>query len=110
MTCACWTSAARTETATKWRVSSGPTFSIGTGTRIDGISPTQTRWIHCGFTRADAPEDQFRAESDNIAMAYNVYQTCLEENVRRVVVVSSNHAADFYETLIWSGPHGIRDA
>ncbi|MCE2439120.1 MAG: NAD(P)-dependent oxidoreductase [Candidatus Latescibacteria bacterium] len=59
--------------------------------------------IHCGFTRANAPEDQYWAESDNIAMAYNVYQTCLEENVRRVVVISSNHATDFYETLIWSG-------
>ncbi|MDE2886640.1 MAG: NAD(P)-dependent oxidoreductase [Gemmatimonadota bacterium] len=59
--------------------------------------------IHCGFTRANAPEDQFRAESDNIAMAYNVYQTCLEANVRRVVVISSNHATDFYERLIWSG-------
>ncbi len=59
--------------------------------------------IHCGFTRANAPGDQFWAESDNIAMAYNVYQTCLEENVRRVIVISSNHATDFYETLIWSG-------
>lgn len=59
--------------------------------------------IHCGFTRANAPEDQYWAESDNIAMAYNVYQTCLEENVRRVIVISSNHATDFYETLIWSG-------
>ena len=59
--------------------------------------------IHCGFTRAKEPADQYWAESDNIAMAYNVYQTCLEENVRRVVVISSNHAADYYETLIWSG-------
>ncbi len=59
--------------------------------------------IHCGFTRAKEPEDQYWAESDNVAMAYNVYQTCLEENVRRVVVISSNHAADYYETLIWSG-------
>lgn len=59
--------------------------------------------IHCGFTRANAPEDQFWVESDNITMAYNIYQTCLEENVRRVIVISSNHATDFYETLIWSG-------
>ena len=34
-------------------------------------------------------------------MAYNLYQTCLEEGVRRVVVCSSNHAADYYENLIW---------
>ena len=36
-------------------------------------------------------------------MAYNIYQTCIEESVRRVVVLSSNHAADFYEHLIWQG-------
>ncbi len=59
--------------------------------------------IHCGFTRATDPMDQYWAEADNVTMAHNVYQTCLEENVRRVVVISSNHAADFYETLIWSG-------
>ena len=34
-------------------------------------------------------------------MAYNLYQTCLEEGVRRAVVCSSNHAADYYENLIW---------
>ena len=34
-------------------------------------------------------------------MCYNVYQTCVEEGVRRAVVCSSNHAADFYERLIW---------
>jgi hypothetical protein len=33
-------------------------------------------------------------------MAYNIYQTALEEGVRRVVVASSNHAADYYEPLI----------
>ena len=36
-------------------------------------------------------------------MAYNVYQTALEEKVKRVVVASSNHAADYYERLIWAG-------
>jgi hypothetical protein len=36
-------------------------------------------------------------------MAYNVYRTALEEGVRRVVVASSNHAADYYERLIWAG-------
>jgi hypothetical protein len=33
-------------------------------------------------------------------MAFHVYQTALEERVRRVVVASSNHAADYYEPLI----------
>jgi hypothetical protein len=35
-------------------------------------------------------------------MAYNVYRTALEEGVQRVVVCSSNHAADYYERLIWA--------
>lgn len=68
--------------------------------------------IHSAFTSApgldattwwDTSEAKFRAEHQNVAMAYNVYQTALEEGVRRVVSVSSNHAADFYERLIWSG-------
>ena len=58
--------------------------------------------LHCGFTRAAKPEDRFWAEHDNVKMAYNVYQTCIEEDVRRAVVISSNHAADYYENLIWS--------
>ena len=67
--------------------------------------------VHCAFVKAagldattfmDNSEPKFRAEHDNVGMAYNVYQTALEENVRRVVVASSNHAADFYERLIWA--------
>lgn len=62
--------------------------------------------IHAGFVRAEDPEDQdarFRAELDNVRMAYNVYQVCAEEQVRRLVNVSSNHAADFYEQHILDG-------
>ena len=62
--------------------------------------------VHSGFTRSAKPEDRFWGELDNVAMAYNIYQTCLEEGVRRVVVISSNHAADYYENLIWSGKMG----
>ncbi len=62
--------------------------------------------VHSGFTRSAKPEDRFWGELDNVAMAYNIYQTCLEEGVRRVVVISSNHAADYYERLIWSGKMG----
>jgi nucleoside-diphosphate-sugar epimerase len=47
-------------------------------------------------------EPKFRLEYKNIAMAYNVYQAAIEEGVKRVVVSSSNHAADYYERLIWS--------
>ncbi|MHB8730824.1 MAG: NAD-dependent epimerase/dehydratase family protein [bacterium] len=67
--------------------------------------------IHCGFVRAAGLPDhwqntsdaKFWAEHQNIALAYNVYRTALEEGVRRVVVASSNHAADYYERLIWNG-------
>ena len=59
--------------------------------------------VHCGFVRAQDPGDpnqRFWAELANVELAYNVYQTAWEENVRRVVVASSNHAADYYERLI----------
>ena len=66
--------------------------------------------IHCAWIGPAAgmggayetSDDSFRAEHANVALAYNVYRTALEEGVRRVVVASSNHAADFYERLIWS--------
>ena len=41
--------------------------------------------------------ERFDAEFDNIRMAQRVYRCALEAGVRRVVVVSSNHAADWYE-------------
>ena len=68
--------------------------------------------IHSAFVSAprldattflDNSEPKFRAEHKNVEMVYNVLQTALEEGVRRVVVASSNHAADFYERLIWAG-------
>ena len=68
--------------------------------------------IHCGFVRApgmtadtwqDNSDAKFQAEHANVALAYNVYRTALEEGVRRVVMCSSNHAADYYERLIWAG-------
>jgi hypothetical protein len=68
--------------------------------------------IHCGYVRApglDATtwqnnsDAKFWAEHANVALAYNVYRTALEEGVRRVVVASSNHAADYYERLVWAG-------
>ncbi|MCB0015185.1 MAG: NAD(P)-dependent oxidoreductase [Anaerolineales bacterium] len=61
--------------------------------------------VHMGFARPDerTPEKIFRAEYANVGMAHNVYQTALEENVARVVVASSNHAADYYEALILDG-------
>lgn len=59
--------------------------------------------VHLGFidTREKAQVDRYFAnEMTNVQMAYNVYQVAVEEGVRRVVVASSNHAADYYEPLI----------
>lgn len=59
--------------------------------------------VHLGFVRPEDerdPDQRFRAEFANVQMAYNVYQVAWEEQVRRVVVASSNHAADYYEPLI----------
>ena len=64
--------------------------------------------LHFGFVRSRDPQDsdqRFRAEYANVEMAYNVYQTAWEEGVRRVVVTSSNHAADYYERLILDHKH-----
>jgi len=61
--------------------------------------------VHLGLARGatQQPDDQFRAELTNVQMAYNIYQTSLEAGVRRVVIASSNHAADYYEPLILDG-------
>ncbi len=53
--------------------------------------------VHCAFKGGS-----FENELANVQMAYNLYQTCVETEVRRVVVCSSNHAADYYERLIWA--------
>jgi len=65
--------------------------------------------VHFGFVgnsnpaAGNAADTRFWNEFDNVQMAYNVYQTSLEEGVQRVVVASSNHAADYYEPLILDG-------
>ncbi len=45
----------------------------------------------------------YEDERANVDMAYNVYKVSHEEGVRRVVVASSNHAADWWEPLIHQG-------
>lgn len=50
-----------------------------------------------------AGDSEYENERVNLDMAHNVYQTALEEGVQRVVVASSNHAADWYERLIRAG-------
>jgi hypothetical protein len=104
----------------------------GDGTPVEGIQTAnlleddpetlrplfrgQDAIVHLAFNRApDAamsgtqratrltPGSAYEAERANVDMAYRVFQLALEENVRRVVVASSNHAADWYEHLIHAG-------
>lgn len=43
------------------------------------------------------PIDRFDVELSNIQMAQNVYRSAFDAGCRRVVMASSNHAADWYE-------------
>ena len=45
-------------------------------------------------------DGDYYSERSNLDLAYHVYQTALEEGAGRVVVASSNHAADWYEHLL----------
>jgi nucleoside-diphosphate-sugar epimerase len=62
--------------------------------------------IHSAYVPSGRPEvysvsppqiERFDAEFDNIRMAQRIYRSALDAGVRRVVIVSSNHAADWYE-------------
>lgn len=62
--------------------------------------------VHSAYVPSGQPEvysvspphiERFDAELANIRIAQRVYRAALEAGVRRVVVVSSNHAADWYE-------------
>lgn len=61
--------------------------------------------VHAAYIRSAgvAPEARMWVELRNVEMAANVYQGAWEAGVRRLVVASSNHAADYYEPLILDG-------
>ena len=75
---------------------------------VDLINPDREKYIHL-FEGVDAvihlaykgrtgdPLDQFEDEKQNVEMAYNVFRTAYDSGVDRVVMASSNHAADWYE-------------
>jgi hypothetical protein len=57
--------------------------------------------VHLAFKHAGKDiRKQYYDERINIDMAYHVYQVSQDEGVQRVVVASSNHAADWYEHVI----------
>jgi len=51
----------------------------------------------------------YLGERGNVDMAQRVFQLSMEEGVRRVVMASSNHAADWYEHLIHVGKMDMVD-
>lgn len=54
--------------------------------------------IHLAYKRRKGLGlDDFFVEKENVNMAYNVFRSALENKVARVVMASSNHAADWYE-------------
>ncbi len=96
------------------------------GTRVPGVTvadladPDRAKYralfdgvdtvVHLGYRHAGRPGefgvdlppiDRFDGELLNVRMAQHVYRSAYDAGVRRVVVASSNHAADWYEhTLI----------
>ena len=59
---------------------------------VDGV-------VHLGYKRRSAPNplDHFAEENQNVQMAYNVFRSAYDAGSKRVVMASSNHAADWYE-------------
>ena len=54
--------------------------------------------VHLGYKRrTGVPLNQFFDEKENVEMAYNVFRCAYDAGVPRVVMASSNHAADWYE-------------
>ncbi|HEY3082695.1 MAG TPA: NAD(P)-dependent oxidoreductase [Chloroflexota bacterium] len=58
--------------------------------------------VHLAYNRRGRdPEQEYFDERVNVDMAYNVYRLTQWAGGRRVVMASSNHAADFWEYPIW---------
>ena len=75
---------------------------------VDLINPDREKYshlfegvgavVHLAYKgRTGDPLDQFQDEKQNVEMAYNVFRTAYDNGVDRVVMASSNHAADWYE-------------
>ena len=62
--------------------------------------------VHLAYNRARGPRG-YLDERTNVDMAYHVFQLALEEGLDRVVMASSNHAADWYEEQIHAGQKDV---
>jgi hypothetical protein len=56
--------------------------------------------VHAAYAWSGG-EDEFEGEMHNIRLAHNAYRLAFETGVSRVISVSSNHAADWYERPLW---------
>jgi nucleoside-diphosphate-sugar epimerase len=71
--------------------------------------------VHLAYHRGSlttGPSGRVRGYADerpNVDMAERIYRFSLKEGVRRVVVASSNHAADWYEDLLHVGKMDVVD-
>ena len=60
--------------------------------------------VHLGYKRRSGEAlDHFFDEKANVEMAYNVFRAAYDAGVPRVVMASSNHAADWYEHALIHG-------
>src|SRR5712692_2470503 len=66
-------------------------------------------YIHPSTGQGSPTVESYRAERTNVDMAFHVFQLAMEEGVRRVVVASSNHAADWYEHLLHAKKKDVVD-
>lgn len=71
---------------------------------IDTVVHAAHRWPSEHHEIAfDTEMDNYYVERENLDMAFHVFKVSLLEQVRRVVVTSSNHAAGWYETVVHRG-------
>jgi NAD(P)-dependent dehydrogenase (short-subunit alcohol dehydrogenase family) len=70
--------------------------------RQPGVATTAP-WHWLKDRPGSEPAQGYFVERTSVDMAFNVLRLAMEENVRRVVITSSNHAADWYETKLHDG-------
>ena len=65
--------------------------------------PTSAPWHWLKDRPGSEPAEGYFVERTSVDMAFNVLRLAMEEGVRRVIITSSNHAADWYETKLHRG-------
>jgi hypothetical protein len=65
--------------------------------------PTSAPWHWMKDRSGSEPVEGYFVERLSVDMAFNVLRLAMEEGVRRVVITSSNHAADWHETKLHDG-------